>query len=91
MLNDSCIIYGYARNIDIDFVPMTFDVSIENTNLRTSTDTAGFYYIKTLPGVLSVSCEMQGNDYEELKETLRFEAPGNKKIRVDFHIGYTIE
>jgi hypothetical protein len=95
-LNDSSIFVGHVQQVDwtgnypYDTIP--FEIWIENTKYRTTTDSTGYYYIKTLPGTYSVRCQTKSNKWVQLIEEKRnVKIDKNKKIRIDFDIGYTVE
>ena len=68
-----------------------FEIWIENSNIKVTNDTAGFYSIKTKPGNFTIKCQSASNEWERLVEKIMVELPKNKKVEIDFYIGYTIE
>ena len=92
-LNDSSIFVGYIHQIDFPYhFPNDYEIWIENTDYSTISDSIGYYFIKTMPGVYSIKCQQKGNLWERLiVETKDIEIAINKKICIDFYIGYTIE
>jgi hypothetical protein len=95
-LNDSSIFVGHVQKIDFagnypyDAIP--FEVWIENTKYSIMTDSVGNYYLKTLPGTYTIRCQSKSNEWEKLIEEKRnIKIDKNKKIQIDFYIGYTIE
>jgi hypothetical protein len=93
-LNDSSIFVGYVHQIDgFDSFPNDyFKVWIENSDYETTTDTEGFYFIKTIPGTYNIKCQTNSESWDRLTEEMKnVEISKNKKVRIDFFIGYTIE
>jgi len=96
ILNDSSIFVGYVHKVDwtvnYPYDAFPFEIWIENTQYRTTTDSTGYYYIKTVPGTYSVKCQSKSNKWVQLIEEKRnVIVDKNKKIRIDFDIGYTVE
>ena len=95
-LNDSSIFVGHVQQVDwtgnYPYNAIPFEIWIENTKYRTTTDSTGYYYIKTEPGTYSVMCQTKSNEWTQLiEEKKNIKIDKNKKIRIDFYIGYTIE
>ena len=94
-LNDSSLFAGYVYRVDFEDYPYdqaSFEVSVPNENISTTTDSVGFYSIKTVPGVYSIKCQSQGNTWKQLIEGMRDVKIGpNEKIQINFYIGYTVE
>jgi hypothetical protein len=92
-LNDSSIFVGYIHQIDFPYpFPDDYEVWIENTYHSTISDSIGFYFIKTMPGVYSIKCQQKGNNWERLiVEINDIIIAKNQKVRIDFYVGYTIE
>ena len=95
-LNDSSIFVGHVQQVDwtgnypYDAIP--FEIWIENTKYLTTTDSTGYYCIKTIPGTYSVRCQTKSNEWVQLiEEKKNVKIEKNKKIQIDFYIGYTIE
>ena len=68
-----------------------FEIWLENSELRTTNDTTGYYSIKALPGTYTVKCQKTGNEWEKLIEEINVELSKNTKTEIDFYIGYTAE
>lgn len=93
-LNDSSIFVGYVHQIDWNgpYPSDFFRIWIENTSYETSTDTIGYYFLKTLPGKSTIKCQSNSESWDKLVEEMKdIEIAKNKKIRIDFYIGYAIE
>jgi len=95
-INDSSIFEGYVYRIDYigdypyDAAP--FKIWIENSDLDTETDSIGYYLIKTVPGTYTIKCQDGSESWGQLIEGKNNIKIGmNKKARIDFYIGYTIE
>jgi len=96
ILNDSSIFVGHVQQVDwtgnypYDAIP--FEIWIENTKYSTTTDSTGYYYIKTIPGTYSIRCQTKSNEWAQLvEEKKNVKIDRNKKIQIDYYIGYTIE
>lgn len=94
-LNDSCQIFGHIHRVDWSgkelYFENEFQIWIENTAIKTTNDTTGYYSIKTKPGIFTIKCQSSSNEWEKLVEKANLELQNNKKIEIDFYIGYTIE
>lgn len=94
-LNDSSLVYGYIYRIDwvyYHYYANEFEVWQENSDLRTSNDTLGFYSFMTTPGTHTIKCQDVNNTWEQLVvEMKNVNLLKNKKTQIDFYIGYTIE
>ena len=96
ILLDSSIFAGYVYPVDFigkyPYEAVPFEIWIENTKLITTTDSTGYYYLKTMPGTYTVKCQVRSNEYELLIEEKRnIKIEKNQKIRIDFYIGTTVE
>lgn len=91
MLNDSSIFVGNVNQID-GYPRYPYDLWIENTLYKTSIDSTGYYSLKIEPGVYSIKCQQRSNEWEQLIEIRNnVQIERNKKIQINFYIGYTIE
>ncbi len=95
-LNDSSLIFGHIYHVDwtdnYHYFEHQFEILIENSNLKTTNDSTGNYLIKTIPGTYTIKCQSTSNEWERLIEEMKdIEIGKNKKIQIDFYIGYTIE
>jgi hypothetical protein len=94
-LNDSSIFVGHITRTELVsdspyYIPT--EIWIENTNYNTTVDSDGYYSLKTLPGTYTIKCQTKGNTWEQLiAEKKNVEITKNKKIKIDFYLGYTIE
>ena len=95
LLNDSAIFVGYAHWIDwpinIKFQG-PFEIWVDNATQRATSDSVGYYFIKTLPGTYTIKCQSSGNEWSQLiEERANIKLEKNKKIRIDFSIGTSVE
>ena len=93
-LNDSSFFVGYVHRIDWKgSYPLNyFNIWIENTSYKTTADTNGYYFLKTLPEKYTIKCNGGSENWDRLIEEMKnIEIAKNKKVRIDFYIGYTIE
>jgi len=94
-LKDSSLVYGYIYRIDWDYYHYSgneFEVWQENSDLKTTNDTLGFYFFMTTPGTHTIKCQDIYNTWDELiVEMKNVNLLKNKKTQIDFYIGYTIE
>jgi len=94
-VNDSSLIIGHVHNVDWSgkefYFKDEFEIWIENSGLRTTTDTTGYYSLKTKPGRYTIKCQSSSNEWDNLIEKTEVELQKNKKIEIDFYIGTTIE
>jgi hypothetical protein len=95
-LNDSSIFVGQVQPVDFignypyDAIP--FEVWIKNSKYSTLTDSKGNYSLKTLPGTYTLRCQTKSNEWGKLiEEKPNIKIDKNKKIKIDFYIGTTIE
>lgn len=92
ILNDSSIFVGHITLIDRVNLYIPTEIWIENTNYKTTVDSAGYYALKTLPGTYTIKCQTKWNTWNQLiEEKKNVEITKNKKIKIDFYLGYTIE
>ena len=93
-LNDSALFYGNITRVDWTLnypFPGPFEIWIENSEYRIISDT-GYYLLKVNPGIYSIRCQSQGNPWSGLIEEMKnIKIEKNKKIQIDFYIGYAIE
>jgi hypothetical protein len=94
-LNDSSLVYGYIYRIDwatYNYSGHEFEVWQENSDLKTTNNTLGFYSLMTSPGTHTIKCQEVNNEWEKLiVEMKNISLVKNKKTQIDFYIGYTIE
>jgi hypothetical protein len=94
-LKDSSLLYGHIYYVNWSgkqlYYEKEFEIWIENSDLKTTNDTTGFYSLKTKPGTFTIKCQSSGNTWEQLIEKTDVELSKNKKIEIDFYIGTTIE
>ena len=95
-LNDSSLVYGYVYRIDgvgtYHYTENEYEIWLENSDLRATNDTIGFYSLKTGPGTYTIKCQRTNNQWQELiVERKNVNLIKNHKTQMDFYIGYTIE
>ena len=94
-LNDSSLIFGHVHYVDWSdkevYLKGEFEIWIENSGLKTSTDTTGYYSLHIKPGIYTIKCQSVSNEWDKLVEKVEVELQKNKKIEIDFYIGTTIE
>jgi hypothetical protein len=94
-LNDSSLVYGYIYRIDwenYNYSGNEFEVWQENSDIKTTNNTHGFYSLMTVPGTHTIKCQEVNNEWEKLiVEMKNLSLSKNKKTQIDFYIGYTIE
>ena len=95
LINDSAIFVGFAHWVDWPTgyrFQGPFVIKLENTSLSTKSDSLGYYFIKTLPGKYTITGQSEGNEWSQLIEEIKnIDIQKNKKIRIDFFIGYATE
>ncbi len=96
ILNDSIIIYGHVYRLDwtenYNYQDKEFEIWIDKTEIKTYSDTAGFYSLKLQPGTISIRCQEVWNDWDKLIAKIdNLDITKNKIVNIDFYIGYTIE
>jgi hypothetical protein len=93
-LNDSALFYGNITRVDWTLnypYPGQFEIWIEDTDYRMNSGT-GYYSLKVSPGTYSIKCQEQGNSWSNLIEEMKnVKIEKNKKIQIDFYIGYASE
>jgi hypothetical protein len=95
MLTDSAIFVGYAHWLDspVNYkFQGPFEIWIDNGTKRSTSDSAGYYSIKTIPGTYTIKCQSIGNEWPQLivgRANIIIEK--NSKIRIDFYIGTSVE
>jgi hypothetical protein len=94
-LNDSSIFVGniYQLHDGNSLLPFaSAQIWTENSNLSTSSNTSGYYYIKTVPGIYTIKCQKNENHWPLLIEDVtNVRINKNEKIHINFYLGYTIE
>jgi hypothetical protein len=95
-LNDSSLIFGHIYHVDWfgieSYRDNEFEIWLENTDLITTSDTNGFYSLKTTQGTYTIKCQSSGNHWDRLIEEAKdLSITANTKTEVEFYIGYTIE
>ena len=96
ILNGSSIITGHVHHFDdlnySLFNQIQGEIWMENARYRTTTDSTGTYTLKISPGIYTVKCQRMGNEWNLLVEEKRdIVVAANKKVHLDFYIGYRVE
>lgn len=96
LLNDSALVFGRVYQVDgVNNYPYhkdEFEIWLENSAYKTTTDTSGYYSLKVTQGTYQIKCKSTLSEWEQLTESINdLEIAGNKKIHIDFYIGYTVE
>jgi hypothetical protein len=96
ILNGSSIITGHVYHIDFlpDYPYASFpdEIWMENAQYRTTVDSLGNYTLRVSPGTYTVKCQEKGNQWVQLVEEKRdLILSANKKVQLDFYIGYRVE
>ena len=95
-LNDSSLVYGYIYRVDwagtYNYAENEFEIWLENSDLKATNDTSGFYCLTTGPGTYTIKCQETNNKWQELTVELKnLNLLKNRKTQINFYIGYTIE
>jgi hypothetical protein len=93
-LQDSSLFFGNIYRIDWDLnypFPGPVETWIDGTEYKMISD-KGYYNFKVTPGNYSIKCQQKGNTWSRLiveKKNIKIEK--NKKIQINFFLGYTEE
>ena len=95
-LNDSSLVYGYVYRLDwvgtYRYTENEFEIWLEDSDLRATNDSIGFYSLMTGPGTYTIKCQGTNNEWQRLiVELNNINLLKNHKTQIDFYIGYTIE
>ncbi|MDD3688176.1 MAG: hypothetical protein RBT74_11865 [Tenuifilaceae bacterium] len=93
-LNDSSVFLGYIHQIDWEepYPSDYFKIWVENTPFETTASPNGSYFLKVVPGKYTLKGQTASGSWDRLIEEVKdIEVAKNKKYRIDFYIGYTIE
>lgn len=95
-LNDSSLVFGHVYHVDWsnkeDYHENEFEIWIENSDLKTTNDTTGYYSLKIAPETYTIKCQTTYNVWERLiEEVQNIDLAKNTKTEINFYIGYTIE
>jgi hypothetical protein len=93
-VNDSVIIEGSVWIVnfvaDYPYENCPYEVWIDNSTIRASTDSTRNYIIKTIPGTYSIKCQIVGNKDERFIEVINnLKLIKNQKVRINFYLGFT--
>jgi len=96
ILNGASIITGRVYHIeDMEYTPFKMfpgEIWMENARYSTTTDSIGNYTMNVSPGIYTLKCQEKGNEWNLLIEEKRdVVVEANKKIRLDFYLGYRVE
>jgi len=91
-LYDSVIIEGSVWIVnfvaDYPYENCPYEVWIDNSTIRASTDSTRNYIIKTIPGTYSIRCQVVGNKNERLIEEINnLKVMKNQKVKINFYLG----
>jgi len=96
-LNGSSIITGHVYHVEF-LVNYPFyalfpdEIWMENARYQANVDSLGNYTLKVSPGTYTVKCQAKGNKWDLLVEEKRdIVVAANKKVKLDFYLGYRAE
>ena len=95
-LNGYSIITGRVYHIEDAnyalYMSIPDEIWMENARDKTTTDSIGNYKIIVNPGTYTLKCQEKGNIWdllvEEKKDVI---IAANKKVQLDFYLGYRVE
>ncbi|WP_163718396.1 hypothetical protein [Mangrovibacterium lignilyticum] len=95
-LHDSSFVFGHIYHVDWSvneyYLENQFEVWVENSDLKTTNDTSGYYSLKMTPGTYTIKCQSTYNEWERLIEEVKsLELLKNTKTEINFYIGNTVE
>ena len=95
-LNGSSIITGRVYHIEdanyMFYKLFSDEILMENARYRTNTDSIGNYKLLVSPGTYTLKCQEKGNKWDQLVEEKRnVIIAANKKVQLDFYLGYRVE
>jgi hypothetical protein len=96
LIIDSSIFIGYVYSNSDDttylFPEREAQIWVDNSNLKTVTDSIGFYYLMTIPGTYTIKCQRIYNSEPELIEEIKnIKINKNEKIQINFYLGTVSE
>ena len=95
-INDSSLVFGYVYHVDCSgkeyYNENEFKIWIENSDLETTNDTAGYYSLKIAHGTYTIKCQSTYHEWERLvEEAKNIDLAKNTKKEINFYIGTTVE
>jgi len=93
VLNDSAVITGRVYESEYPFYPSSSaEVWInDENNSKVNTNTNGIYQLKVVPGSYIIRWQNINNPWKQLITDYPIKIGRNKKLVVDFYLGYTVE
>ncbi len=64
---------------------------LNDNEVLTSTNSEGYYYLKTVSGKHTLKCQRDDNQWSQLVLEKDIEINRNEKVQIDFYLGYTVE
>lgn len=91
-LNDSALIYGMVYSAEDEKTPELYaNIWVEDTDLKTNSDSTGFFSIKLLPKNYTIKCLGKFSNKDMTIELKNISILPNEKIEVKFLQGIIIE
>lgn len=92
MQGSSVVVGRVYRNEENPTPSGDAEVWIENSSpLKVSTNSNGFYKLNIPAGNYTIKCQGIDNPWNQLVTSYPIEIKDNKKIVLDFYLGYTVE
>ena len=83
-LNDSVLIIGNVYSAYDTLPEFNAIVWIDGTNIKTSTDSLGYFSIKLPPGTYTIKCHRSGDTGEQPQVLKDIQLLPNEKLKVEF-------
>ena len=93
-ISDSSIFVGYVyEHPDYGFKQPVPDAQVwlSDKEVFTSTNSEGYYFLKTVSGKHRLKCQSDDNQWSQLIVEKDIEINKNEKVQIDFYLGYTVE
>ena len=91
-LKDSSLIYGNVYSAEDEKTPVLFaNIWIEGTNIKTNSDSVGFFKIKVLHGIYSIKCLGKDSNKDMTVELNNVEVSSSEKLKINFYQGIVID
>ncbi|GAB6278022.1 MAG: hypothetical protein STSR0006_00170 [Lentimicrobium sp.] len=91
-LNDSALIFGYVYSAEDEKTPeLNANIWIEDTNIKTNSDSSGFFSLKLLSGTYTIKCLGKYSNEDMIIELKNLSILPNERIEVKFLQGVIIE
>lgn len=96
ILSDSSFVFGHVYCVGWPgkdfYYENEFEIWIEDSGMKTTNGTTGFYSLKMAPGTYTIKCQTTYNEWERLiEEVQNIKLAKNTKTGINFYIGYTEE